>query len=93
MNAFTSVYSADRHAHPEEHAFHYLSYDECARIGTGQHVLARRLDGKVAQVKITSIKRWRTRPDIRIGWKYGMYEFGNFTILPGDTSTLLCSQD
>jgi hypothetical protein len=36
-------------------------------------------DGTARDVKITSIKTWKTRPnDVRIGVKYGMYEYASF---------------
>ena len=32
------------------------------------------------RVRMTSVKTWKTRQDIRIGWKYGLYEYGYTTI-------------
>jgi hypothetical protein len=47
--------------------------------------LYKNADGTAVRAKITSIKRWKTRPnDFLIAWKHGMYQYG--TIGPADTN-------
>lgn len=49
------------------------------------HRTVKRADGSAAGARITSIKTWKTRPnDFRIGWKYGLYDYG--TIDPHNAS-------
>lgn len=31
-------------------------------------------------IKVTSIKTWKRRPEIEVHWKYGLYEYGVTTI-------------
>ncbi len=32
--------------------------------------------GNLRHIKITSIKTWKTRPNVVVHWKYGLYEYG-----------------
>lgn len=46
-------------------------------IGTGDVIYHKHLknaDGTARRYKITSIKRWKTRSDVHIGLKRGLYE-------------------
>lgn len=44
------------------------------------HKTHKNADGTAGRVRITSIKRWKTRPDdYLIGWKHGMYEYGTIS--------------
>lgn len=45
-------------------------------------IMALDRSGNARRIKITSIKTWKTRPDVEIHWKYGLYEFGITTLTP-----------
>lgn len=65
---------SDRHANPVKGQYRFLTLEECKSLHGRVDVLDR--NGQVCQVSITSVKTWKTRPDVRIGWKYGLYEYG-----------------
>lgn len=48
------------------------------------------INGFLRDVKITSIKTWKTRSDIEIHWKYGLYEYGE-SLLTSDGFTNGCT--
>lgn len=54
----------------------FLTQQECKELSVGAHSLALGEDGRVARVKITSLKTWKTRTDVEIGWKFGLYTSG-----------------
>ncbi len=81
-------YRGDRHAFPVEHEVRYLSFEECSQIAQYSRVNVLDRYGRIAEVKITSIKRWKTHPEIEIRWKYGLYEYGGECLSPGTTSRL-----
>lgn len=41
------------------------------------HCKAIDMQGNLRDVKITSIKIWKTKSDIEIHWKYGLYDYGS----------------
>jgi hypothetical protein len=60
-----------------------MSVEELHQLNKGDSILLAwgtslsRVDS-IKSARITSIQTWKTRPsDIRIGWKYGLYEFGS----------------
>lgn len=54
------------------------------------HCQAIDIYGKLRNVKITSIKTWKTRSDIEIHWKYGLYEYG-YSLLTAEGFTCGCT--
>jgi len=48
--------------------YEYLTLPECEHLSG--HCLVLDRNGNVATVKIISVKTWKTRPDVKIGWKY-----------------------
>lgn len=80
MNTFSAVSRYDRRSTAQEGTYRFLTLEECKSLSG--RVLALGADGRVAQVHITSVKTWKTRPDVRIGWKFGLYEYGAELITP-----------
>lgn len=64
--------------------YRYLTPDECKTFGTYSPRHCQMIDkyGDIREVKITSVKTWKTRPDIEVRWKYGLYEYGAELITP-----------
>lgn len=79
---------SDKRKNPEIVNYELLSFDECKNLGSHSFILDRA--GKLAQVKITSIKTWKTRPiEIEVHCKYGMYEFFTIKINENNPNTEL----
>ena len=69
--------------------YRYLTYDEC-KVLSGHSLVTDRY-GNIAQVLITSVKTWKTRAEIRIGYKYGLYEYGSITMVNANsTQDMFC---
>lgn len=64
----------DKRKFPEMLPYRNMTREEILRTH-GKTVQMISLNGTVRNVKVTSIKTWKTRPDVEIGCKYGMYEF------------------
>ena len=61
-----------------------LSLDDMKQISQGDRIDFLSRQGAIKQVTVTSIKTWKTRPnDIRLGLKYGLYEYSYATIENG----------
>jgi hypothetical protein len=52
-----------------------LSLDEVKALHVGDRVDFLSRQGAIKQVTVTSVKTWKTRQDVRIGLKYGLYEY------------------
>jgi hypothetical protein len=52
-----------------------LTLDEMKQLSNGARVDFICKQGYIKQVTVTSIKTWKTRKDIHIGLKYGLYEY------------------
>lgn len=72
---FKAALRNDKHAKPELKEYRFLTFDECKALSG--HSLVIDKNGKIASVAITSVKTWKTRQDIRIGWKFGLNEYGS----------------
>jgi hypothetical protein len=59
----------------KEVIYQRLTLDEVKALYQGQRVDFLSRQGTIKQVTITSIKTWKTRADVRIGLKYGLYEY------------------
>ncbi len=79
-NIINTSLRSDRKANPTMKNYRRLEFSELLTMGS--HALCLDKYGKVATVKITSIKTWKTRPEIEIHCKYGMYEYFSNTIYP-----------
>lgn len=75
----------DKSKNPEVKEYRLLTLAECKALHGHALVLDR--NGRVARVAITSVKTWKTRPDVRIGWKFGLYEYGNDLITSDSDNT------
>lgn len=65
-----------------------LELADLKALRAGQRVNFLTRQGDVAQVKVTSVKTWKTRPgDIRLGLKYGMYEYSHVEYINGQYSS------
>jgi len=74
MTTFEAVMRGDRHIRPEVRTYRFLTLEEC-KLLTGK-VLVRDVHGRIGQVKILSVQLWKTRPDVKVSWKYGLYDYG-----------------
>jgi hypothetical protein len=73
MDALQTIMRGDRRKNPEKVFYRVLSFDECKALTGHSYILDKH--GHIARVKITSVKTWKTRPDVEIHCKFGMYEF------------------
>jgi hypothetical protein len=78
---------SDKRKNPTMLGYRVLTNQECATIGSHAYILDRY--GDIAQVKITSIKTWKTRPNIEVHCKYGMYEYFVVSISPTNQNSQL----
>ena len=70
---------SDKRKNPEQVEYEVLTFGECKGLGGHCHILDRQ--GKIANVKITSVKTWKTRPnEIEIHCKFGLYEYFVVTV-------------
>ena len=77
---------SDRRKNPAPVAYRVLTNDEAAGLAGHAHCLDQY--GKIGEVKITSVKTWKTRPGYAdVHWKYGMYEYGIESVRPGNPQT------
>ena len=58
--------------------YELLTFDECSKLKNDGHCHILDRNGDIAEVKITSIERWKTRTNIVIHCKFGLRDF--FTI-------------
>lgn len=77
----------DKRKNPTMISYRVLTNDECKALSGHCHILDQ--NGNIAQVKITSVKTWKTRPDIEVNCKYGLYEFFTVRLDPARTNTEL----
>lgn len=64
---------SDKRKNPIMLEYRVLTMQECRDLSGHANILDNR--GYIAQVKITSVKTWRTRSDVHVHCKYGLYEF------------------
>jgi hypothetical protein len=57
-----------------------INNEEIAALKSGSRICFISNNGMLRRAKVTSVKRWKTKPDIEVHAKYGMYEFGILTI-------------
>lgn len=69
---------SDRHKHPKIRRWKLLTNDECRALPQGSVVKCYNPNTyDVYNLKVTSIKTWKTRPDeIEVRWKFGLKTFG-----------------
>lgn len=72
MNTFKAASRYDKKSTEKE--YRLLTLEECKKLSGHCDVIDR--NGKIAHVKITSLKTWKTRQDVKVGWKFGLYEYG-----------------
>jgi len=78
-NTLVTSLRSDKRKNPAMVTVQYLTFEEVKALKNHAQVLDRHC--KVAEVKITSIKTWKTRPNIvEVHCKYGMYEFFSETV-------------
>ena len=89
---------SDRRKNPEKVSYRFLTFGEIANLhAMGQFSRADCLDhnGKICQVTITSVKKWKTSafpvrtsvPEIEIRWKFGLHESGKEVIFPNESQS------
>ena len=71
---FKACLRSDRHVKPEMKEYEFLNLAECKNLRDSCLIVDPQ--GKIANVRITSLKTWATRQDVQIGWKFGLYEYG-----------------
>ena len=70
---------SDKRKNPESVEYEVLTFAECKALSGHAYILDRQ--GKIANVKITSVKTWKTRPnEIEVHCKFGLYEYFTVTI-------------
>lgn len=79
---------SDKHKNPVMREYRHMTYGE-VKTALPSHILILDLNNRVVTVKVTSVKTWKTRPTIRIGCKWGMYEYFTMDIEPGTDSGIL----
>lgn len=70
----------DNRKSPEIVKVRRMTYDELKTWHPNLDILDR--NGKMAHVKVTSVKTWKRRPDVEIHCKYGLYEYFTVTVTP-----------
>ena len=78
---------SDRSVNPQRFYYRILTNDECRVLSGHAYILDRA--GDIAQVKVTSIKTWKTRPEFEVHCKYGLYEFFTIRMDPNTPNTEL----
>ena len=75
----TTIMRSDKRKNPEQVEYEVLTFAECKSLHGHACILDRQ--GKIANVKITSVKTWKTRPDeIEVHCKFGLYEYFVVTV-------------
>lgn len=65
---------SDRKKSPTMYEIRELTFDELKRLSNHAYILDQA--GQIANVKITSVKSWKTRPNnLDIHCKYGLYDY------------------
>lgn len=72
----------DRRVHPERVFCELLTLEECKAVKAGSRVKVLDKNGAVAEVTVTSVKTWKTRPEFVVKCKFGLYEFFSVEIGP-----------
>lgn len=75
MTTFHASRRSDKSRVPETRQYQFLTIEECKSLRGHCDVVDK--NGKIANVKITSVKTWKTRRDVLVGWKFGLYEYGS----------------
>lgn len=68
----------DKRKKPTFYNYRLLTFDECTKLKSYGHCHILDHSGNIAQVKITSVERWKTRTAIVIHCQFGLRDF--FTI-------------
>lgn len=55
--------------------FRRLTLEEYKALSSGNRVHFVTRQGDIKQVKVTSVKTWKTRPDVLVKVKFGLYEY------------------
>ena len=65
----------------------FLTFEEVKALHAGDRPHFQTSLGDIAQVKVTSIKTWKTRPgNIHLGVKYGQFDFSYVEFTDGQFS-------
>lgn len=74
-----AVMRSDKRKNPQPVECELLTFEECKALTGHAYILDRY--GKIARVKITSVKTWKTRPnEIEVHCKFGLYEYFTLSI-------------
>lgn len=84
---FTAARRGDKRAKPEKKMYRYLTVEECKSLHGHADYIDRH--GNIARVAITSVKTWKTRPDVEVRCKFGLYEYFTVYLTPGRPNTEL----
>lgn len=86
----TTSLRSDKRKNPEQKNYEILTNDECKNLKGHALILDR--NNKIAQVKITSVKTWKTRPNIEVHCQFGLYEFFTIRLSPDNLNTELVKE-
>lgn len=79
-------FRSDKRVYPSRHVFESVPYTDL-RERRHSHLYMRDDAGRYAKVKVTGVDTWKTRPEIVVRWKYGLYEYGGEEVNPEDIDT------
>jgi hypothetical protein len=83
---------SDKRKNPEYKDYIPLTYVECLALKNESHCLILDRENHIANVKITSIKTWKRKPDVEVHYKYGPYEYFTIKLSPEIDNTELVKE-
>ena len=84
METIKAALRSDRHVKPTMRTYRRMTAGELVARRTYESLDR---NGKVANVKVTSIKTWKTRSDIEVHCQFGKYEHWTETYASRDALT------
>ena len=88
MNTVTAKSGyANRQKDPER-TYPIMTSEQARKLYSGAHVSFLDRNDTVRTAKVTSVKTWKTRPDVEIHIKYGMYENAITTFTAAEASPI-----
>jgi len=86
MATITAALRSDKRKTPTMHTYETVKAGD---VVNGRTYWSLGDNGRAANVKVTSVKTWKTRPDIEIHLQFGMYEHWVETYANRDVETSL----
>ena len=84
----TTTMRSDKRKNPDDVEYRLMTDDECRAIRPGSRVWALDDNDELATVRVTSVKKWKTRPGVtRIRYQFGLYQHYEVTLGPDRNNT------